>query len=108
MQAELDLANLDIRIPYQVMVNGEYTNDILEYTKNFVLPLADAGIFPIPDENVTIADMLHGGLSRDQNERREQVLGDSRRLREATGSLDFADMRDLVMSTKGASRKMQE
>ncbi len=104
MQAELDLANLDIHIPYRVMVNGEYTNDMLEYTKRFILPLADMGIFPLPDENITIADILHGGLSRDQDERREQVLGVSRRMREATGSLDYLDMRDLVKSTKNLPR----
>jgi hypothetical protein len=100
MEAELNLLNLDIRFPYQVVVNGEYTNDILGYSKRFMLPLMEKGIFPASDENVTIADMHYGGLSRGQGERREQVLGFNKEFGDASNGMDYQKVRFMIGRTR--------
>jgi hypothetical protein len=108
MNAELDLTNLNIRIPYKTMVNGKYVRNTIEDTMRFMAPLMEEGIFPAVDENVTMAEMYYGGLSKDQNERRNQVMGLSNKMRKYIENLDFVEIRKTIKTSEIMSNTSAE
>lgn len=100
MRLELDLLDLNVGIPYEMITGGRYNRKMLEASRKFMIPLMERGIFPASDENVTIADMFFNGLSRDQGERREQVIQLSNMMRNAADNMDYLGMRKLIRETR--------
>ena len=93
---------MNLELPYEMMIEGRYTREMLDCSKRFMSHLIENGIFPASDENVTIADMYWGGLSRNQDERRKQVIGLSNNMREMANNLDHGGMRETIRTANSS------
>jgi len=96
------------RPPLQVRVDGRFRNPF-EVTAQFVGGLMKNGIHMLSDEQVLMAYLYHGGLSKDQAERRKQCLWYNGLARKAIQEGDVAALRGLVEKVnenqvKGAAR----
>jgi radical SAM superfamily enzyme YgiQ (UPF0313 family) len=69
--------------PWSIKVDGEYQDNPFAVTQeHFSGPLSEHGIKMVSDEIVHMAHMYYGSLSKDQEERRKQVLDFNEKLRE--------------------------
>ncbi|MCC6555157.1 MAG: radical SAM protein [Polyangiaceae bacterium] len=83
--------------PWQVRVGGAWVrNAFTEVTAAFTGALARHGMHILSDEQVLMAYLYHGGLSRDQAERRRQCVDFHGAARAAIEAGDAASRRGLV------------
>ncbi len=96
MLYELDLLKPMPPMPFQLRVDGEFVDPTPLTRDLFIMPLAKQGINITSDEIVLMVHLLNNGLSKDQSERRRQVLTFQADVRDAMATGNYQKLEAMV------------